>query len=115
MELSNYLRPDYVKRQQREYTDRLEEELFDLYKTNLGHQMVDQHKLPQMSLPVGREGLGCDDYIGEDRMAQIFEKIDSVPVADKLLQMMDKAGWHLTGYVEDGQMYITVEGANHAS
>lgn len=32
MELNNYLRPGYAKRQQRIYLDRLNEELFDIYQ-----------------------------------------------------------------------------------
>lgn len=113
MELSNYLRPGYINQQQREYTNRLKEELFNLYENNLGHQMIDHHDLPQLTLPINYEGLGCEDYIGEQRMAQIFEKIDGNPIANKLLELMQNAGWHLSSYCEDGILYITVEGADY--
>lgn len=106
MELSDYLRPHYAKRQQKKYLNRLKEELFSIYSTNLGHQLYDQHESSQLSLPVDPEGLGCDDYLMEDRLYQIFEQIDGTAVAKKLVALMNKAGWKLNYYCEDGRLMI---------
>ena len=109
MELNNYLRPSYAKRQQRIYLDRLNEELFDIYQTILGHQLYDQHYDACLSLPVGLEGLNGDYSPMEDRLYQVFEHADGTVVAEKLIGMMKKAGWKMSYYFEDGLMMINVE------
>lgn len=107
MELNNYLRPSYAKHQQHVYLDRMKEELFDIYQTILGHQLYDLHRGDRLSLPVDPEGL-VGDYSMENRLYQIFEFMDGMPVAEKLVSMMKKAGWKMSYYYEDGLMMISV-------
>lgn len=109
MELNNYLRPGYAKRQQRIYLDRLNEELFDIYQTILGNQLYDQHCDACLSLPVDPEGLNGDYSPMDDRLYQVFEHADGTAVAEKLIGMMRKAGWKMSYYFENGLMMINLE------
>lgn len=110
MELKNYLRREYVAKRQQGDKAMMEDQLFDLMQVNLAHQLHDKGQYNRLYLPIDVEALGCDDFEEESAFYQLFTAgIDGRKIAEKLIRIMQRQGWVLSYYYEDGQMIIDVE------